>query len=153
MLPTPWPYIRECRQPSYTAAHGTADILRIGKTNLTSLCEWTWMTETGSDTLDSGATFVILSKAKGWYIVQRDPDGFGDIIPDQAKSGWVPAGKLPASSLLTGISILILYRLLAGDLSTDIGGHTICERVSWPFTSSTVRDHVQLVSWCCVDGL
>jgi hypothetical protein len=42
---------------------------------------------------DSGATFVILSKAKGWYIVQKDPDGMGQIVPDQAKSGWVPAGK------------------------------------------------------------
>jgi hypothetical protein len=42
---------------------------------------------------DSGATFVILSKAKGWYIVQKDPDGMGKIVPDQAKSGWVPAGK------------------------------------------------------------
>lgn len=41
---------------------------------------------------DSGATFVILSKAKGWYIVQKDPDGMGKIVPDQAKSGWVPAG-------------------------------------------------------------
>jgi len=37
--------------------------------------------------------FVILTKAKGWYIVQKDPDGLGNIIPDQAKSGWVPAGK------------------------------------------------------------
>ncbi|GFZ43211.1 hypothetical protein JCM24511_00930 [Saitozyma sp. JCM 24511] len=41
-----------------------------------------------------GATFVILSKAKGWYIVQKDPDGLGNIVPDQSRSGWVPAGCL-----------------------------------------------------------
>ena len=40
----------------------------------------------------SGSTFVILSKAKGWFIVQKDSDGLGDIVPDQSKSGWVPAG-------------------------------------------------------------
>ena len=33
-----------------------------------------------------------MSKAKGWYIVQKDPGGMGKIIPDQSKSGWVPAG-------------------------------------------------------------
>jgi hypothetical protein len=38
--------------------------------------------------------FVILSKAKGWYIVQKDPDGLGQIVPDNTRSGWVPAGKL-----------------------------------------------------------
>lgn len=41
---------------------------------------------------------MILSKAKGWYIVQKDPDGMGKIVPDQALSGWVPAGTLPVSS-------------------------------------------------------
>lgn len=40
----------------------------------------------------SGAVFVILSKANGWYIVQKDPDGLGQIAPDNTKSGWVPAG-------------------------------------------------------------
>ncbi|WWC66584.1 uncharacterized protein I206_100487 [Kwoniella pini CBS 10737] len=39
-----------------------------------------------------GSTFTILSKAKGWYIVQKDPDGFGKSTdPTQ---GWVPAGCL-----------------------------------------------------------
>ncbi|CAD6578322.1 MAG: Adaptor for signal transduction [Tremellales sp. Tagirdzhanova-0007] len=42
-----------------------------------------------------GATFLILSKTtKGWYIVQKDPVGLGNIVPDQSKSGWVPAGCL-----------------------------------------------------------
>ncbi|RXK42458.1 hypothetical protein M231_00012 [Tremella mesenterica] len=41
-----------------------------------------------------GATFVILSKTKGWYIVQKDPEGTGNIIPEHSRSGWVPAGCL-----------------------------------------------------------
>ncbi|WVR05716.1 hypothetical protein IAU60_002740 [Kwoniella sp. DSM 27419] len=39
-----------------------------------------------------GSTYVILSKAKGWYIVERDPDGMGK--PTDAAQGWVPAGCL-----------------------------------------------------------
>ncbi|WWC58399.1 uncharacterized protein I303_100939 [Kwoniella dejecticola CBS 10117] len=39
-----------------------------------------------------GSTYTILSKAKGWYIVQKDPDGLGrSTDPTQ---GWVPAGCL-----------------------------------------------------------
>lgn len=54
----------------------------------------------------SGATFIILSKAKGWWIVQKDPEGFGNVVPDQSKSGWVPAGKL--ISLLPRLSHLLM---------------------------------------------
>ncbi|WWC99472.1 hypothetical protein V866_006375 [Kwoniella sp. B9012] len=39
-----------------------------------------------------GSTYVILSKAKGWYIVQKDPDGLGK--SNDATQGWVPAGCL-----------------------------------------------------------
>ncbi|GLB41728.1 putative protein kinase regulator [Lyophyllum shimeji] len=39
-----------------------------------------------------GDTFVILSRARGWWIVQRDPTGSG--IVDGDKQGWVPAGCL-----------------------------------------------------------
>ncbi|KAG6850782.1 hypothetical protein H0H93_008820 [Arthromyces matolae] len=39
-----------------------------------------------------GDTFVILSRARGWWIVQRDPTGSGVVEPD--KQGWVPAGCL-----------------------------------------------------------
>ncbi|KAG5721330.1 Protein STE50 [Termitomyces sp. T112] len=39
-----------------------------------------------------GDTFVILSRARGWWIVQRDPTGSGIVEPD--KQGWVPAGCL-----------------------------------------------------------
>lgn len=48
----------------------------------------------------SGATFVILNKAKGWYVVQKDPDGLGDIIPETHKTGWVPAGELVEHSMM-----------------------------------------------------
>ncbi|WVQ97114.1 hypothetical protein IAU59_004224 [Kwoniella sp. CBS 9459] len=39
-----------------------------------------------------GSTYIILSKAKGWYIVAKDPDGLG--VPSDATQGWVPAGCL-----------------------------------------------------------
>ncbi|KAF5373351.1 hypothetical protein D9615_007469 [Tricholomella constricta] len=39
-----------------------------------------------------GDTFVIVSRARGWWIVQRDPTGSGIVEPD--KQGWVPAGCL-----------------------------------------------------------
>lgn len=41
-----------------------------------------------------GDTFVILSRAKGWWVVQRDPNGTGLVDTDVAKQGWVPAGCL-----------------------------------------------------------
>ncbi|KIR67533.1 protein kinase regulator [Cryptococcus bacillisporus CA1873] len=39
-----------------------------------------------------GSTYVIRSKNKGWYIVNRDPDATG--IPNNYTQGWVPAGCL-----------------------------------------------------------
>jgi hypothetical protein len=48
-----------------------------------------------TDTLTgSGATFVIMNKAKGWYVVQKDQDGLGNVVSDTSKTGWVPAGCL-----------------------------------------------------------
>ncbi|GHJ87582.1 hypothetical protein NliqN6_3984 [Naganishia liquefaciens] len=41
-----------------------------------------------------GMSFIIFNKAKGWWVVQRDPNGTGDIVTDSSKSGWVPAGCL-----------------------------------------------------------
>lgn len=41
-----------------------------------------------------GATFVVMSKAKGWWFVQKDPEGRGNIISDPLRSAWVPAGCL-----------------------------------------------------------
>ena len=42
----------------------------------------------------SGDTFIILSRARGWWVVQRDPAGSGLVEPDVSKQGWVPAGCL-----------------------------------------------------------
>ncbi|KAG6381543.1 hypothetical protein JVT61DRAFT_133 [Boletus reticuloceps] len=39
-------------------------------------------------------TFVILSRARGWWVVQRDPTGSGVVDTDTSKQGWVPAGCL-----------------------------------------------------------
>ncbi|KAF5355266.1 hypothetical protein D9758_006049 [Tetrapyrgos nigripes] len=41
-----------------------------------------------------GDTFVILSRARGWWVVQRDPTGSGVVDTDIVKQGWVPAGCL-----------------------------------------------------------
>ncbi|KAF9453601.1 hypothetical protein P691DRAFT_658207 [Macrolepiota fuliginosa MF-IS2] len=41
-----------------------------------------------------GDTFVILSRSRGWWIVQRDPTGSGVVDTDIIKQGWVPAGCL-----------------------------------------------------------
>lgn len=41
-----------------------------------------------------GDTFLILSRARGWWVVQRDPAGGGAVEPDTGKQGWVPAGCL-----------------------------------------------------------
>ncbi|KAG6335065.1 hypothetical protein ID866_4025 [Astraeus odoratus] len=45
-------------------------------------------------TVRRGDTFVILSRARGWWVVQRDPTGSGAIDTDTSKQGWVPAGCL-----------------------------------------------------------
>lgn len=42
----------------------------------------------------SGDTFIILSRARGWWVVQRDPTGSGVVDTDVVKQGWVPAGCL-----------------------------------------------------------
>ncbi|THH10366.1 hypothetical protein EW145_g1394 [Phellinidium pouzarii] len=41
-----------------------------------------------------GDTFIILSRARGWWVVQRDPSGNGIVDTDTSKQGWVPAGCL-----------------------------------------------------------
>ena len=44
--------------------------------------------------MNSGDTFVIISRARGWWVVQRDPAGTGIVDSDTSKQGWVPAGCL-----------------------------------------------------------
>ncbi|KAJ6581177.1 hypothetical protein B0H19DRAFT_1207210 [Mycena capillaripes] len=52
-----------------------------------------------------GDTFIILSRARGWWVVQRDPTGSGIVDADLVKQGWVPAGclletKVPVASAI-----------------------------------------------------
>ncbi|KAK7031426.1 hypothetical protein R3P38DRAFT_2773966 [Favolaschia claudopus] len=52
-----------------------------------------------------GDTFIILSRARGWWVVQRDPTGSGIVDTDIVKQGWVPAGclletKVPVASAI-----------------------------------------------------
>lgn len=35
-----------------------------------------------------------MQKARGWWFVQKDPDGAGKIVSDPARAAWVPAGCL-----------------------------------------------------------
>ncbi|QRV88982.1 VTS1 RNA-binding family SAM domain protein [Ceratobasidium sp. AG-Ba] len=42
--------------------------------------------------------FIIIGRAKGWWIVQRDPTGTG-ILEENGKHSWVPAGCLLETSV------------------------------------------------------
>jgi hypothetical protein len=44
--------------------------------------------------IDSGDAFVIILRARGWWVVQRDPQGTGIVDSDTTQQGWVPAGCL-----------------------------------------------------------
>jgi protein STE50 len=47
----------------------------------------------------SGDTFIILSRSRGWWVVQRDPTGVGVVDTSESKQGWVPAGCLLETSV------------------------------------------------------
>ena len=56
-------------------------------------------------TVYSGDTFIIVSRARGWWVVQRDPAGSGQVEQDPSRQGWVPAGclletKVPVASAI-----------------------------------------------------
>lgn len=57
----------------------------------TCLCSCKLLISTASR--NSGMAFIIINKAKGWWVVQKDPEGAGNVVTDSLKSGWVPAGK------------------------------------------------------------
>ncbi|KAH9041315.1 hypothetical protein EDB85DRAFT_2139985 [Lactarius pseudohatsudake] len=44
--------------------------------------------------VNSGDTFVVVSRARGWWVVQRDHTGMDILDSDTGKQGWVPAGCL-----------------------------------------------------------
>jgi len=54
-----------------------------------------------------GDTFIIISRARGWWVVQRDPIGTGIVDSDPSKQGWVPAGclletRIPVAKAIAG---------------------------------------------------
>lgn len=69
----------------------------IARTNSMWLCEYMEI-GIGAYSYDRGMCYVVLNKQKGWFVVQRDRRGNGDIgPPDPSKTGWVPAGELRTS--------------------------------------------------------
>ena len=53
----------------------------------------------------SGDTFIIVSRAQGWWVVQRDPAGTGHVDQDPTKQGWVPAGCLLETKVPVAVAI------------------------------------------------
>ncbi len=58
------------------------------------LCMCLYFYSSMNSIVNSGDTFVIISRARGWWVVQRDPEGTGVVDSDTSKQGWVPAGCL-----------------------------------------------------------
>ncbi|KAH9935908.1 uncharacterized protein BXZ73DRAFT_45294 [Epithele typhae] len=52
-----------------------------------------------------GDTFIIVSRARGWWVVQRDPAGAGQVEQDPSKQGWVPAGCLLETKVPVSVAI------------------------------------------------
>lgn len=52
-----------------------------------------------SDAYHSGNAFVIISRARGWWIVQREPLTSGILDSGTSQQGWVPAGCLLETSV------------------------------------------------------
>ena len=44
-------------------------------------------------------TFIILNRARGWWVVRRDASGSGQPDLEQSGQGWVPAGCLLETSM------------------------------------------------------
>ena len=76
----------------------------------------------------------------------------GQIVPDQAKSGWVPAGK----SYGSGRRRRLMFRLSVGTVIADRLIDTICRAkydISRSIPSFTNFHHVIFVSRSGFDGL
>ncbi|CEL61728.1 hypothetical protein RSOLAG1IB_04478 [Rhizoctonia solani AG-1 IB] len=48
--------------------------------------------------------FIIIGRAKGWWIVRRDPTGMG-VLDDNTKNSWVPAGCLLETSIPPAVAV------------------------------------------------
>lgn len=62
----------------------------------------------------SGDTFVIISRARGWWVVQRDPTGSGIVDSDTSKQGWVPAGCLLETKIPVAVAIAEAHAISPG---------------------------------------
>ncbi|EIW79224.1 hypothetical protein CONPUDRAFT_127146 [Coniophora puteana RWD-64-598 SS2] len=68
-----------------------------------------------------GDTFVILSRARGWWVVQRDPTGSGAVDPDTSNQGWVPAGCLLETNVPVASAIAEAKASLGGATTPPAG--------------------------------
>ncbi len=68
---------------------------RITTTSLMSQCTFPPFRRCPASNLalHRGAMFIVLRRAKGWWQVQKDPNGTG-VLDSNARKGWVPAGCL-----------------------------------------------------------
>ena len=91
-----------------------------------------------------GATFVIMNKAKGWYVVQKDPEGLGDVISESSKTGWVPAGT-SISSISPMLGMRVARSLSKLCRRIDIQGVCLSFRRQylWSRRPSLLANHFQ----------
>lgn len=75
-------------------------------------------------TSSRGDTFVILSRARGWWVVQRDPTGSGILETDTSKQGWVPAGCLLETNVPVASAIAEANALKASNESSSSSSPT-----------------------------
>ena len=100
-------------------------------TSLMSLCKflsWNIIWDTGVDFTCRGDTFVILSRARGWWVVQRDPTGSGIVDTDIVKQGWVPAGCLLETNVPVASAIAEATAAKNGGSSSDSSPKTVVSK-------------------------
>ncbi|KAG8964683.1 Adaptor for signal transduction [Tulasnella sp. 419] len=79
------------------STHGDAVVLANGVSYAIAIYPYEAEQEDEFD-VAVGSMFIILSKAKGWWVVQVDVNGTGQ-VDESAKQGWVPAGCLLETSV------------------------------------------------------
>lgn len=77
-------------------------------------------------------TYIILSRTKGWWVVQRDVDGTGQV--DETTKGWVPAGCL----LETTVPPATAVSEAKSSSPSYTGGYTINGEASSPLLKAPI---------------